>query len=135
MRGGGVDMSTINVLIIDDDEITLTLLENIVKELVTGNIFVFSNSIKAKAFLHSREAASVGLVICDWQMPSVTGIHILETLRDNYASCPFLMITVNPTKDLVNDAIRLSVTDFMVKPFSSDNITKKISLMLANIAK
>jgi two-component system chemotaxis response regulator CheY len=128
-------MSLINVLIIDDDEITLTLLENIVKDLVFGKTFVFSNSIKAKAFLRSGEAASVGLVICDWQMPSVTGIHILETLRDTRARCPFLMITVNPTKDLVNDAIRLGVTDFMVKPFSCDNITKKISLMLANIPK
>ncbi|MFQ3237246.1 MAG: two-component system chemotaxis response regulator CheY [Paraglaciecola sp.] len=128
-------MNAINVLIIDDDEITLTLLDNVVKELITGKTFLFSNSIKAKVFLQSREAVNVGLVICDWQMPSVSGIHILETFRDTNASCPFLMITVKPTKDLVKDAMRLGVTDFMVKPFNSENITKKISLMLANIPK
>jgi len=128
-------MSAIDVLIIDDDEITLTLLKHIVEDLVTGQIFVFSNSIKAKAFIQSREAASVGLVICDWQMPSVSGIHILETFRDKNTSCPFLMITANPTKDLVINAMRLGVTDFIVKPIISDELTQKISLILANIPK
>lgn len=127
-------MSRINVLIIDDDEITLTLLQHIVEDLVSGEILSYSSSIKAKAFLQTQAARSIGLVICDWQMPSVSGIHILETLRDRNEHCPFLMITANPTKELVVNAIRLGVTDFIAKPFSSDELTKKISLLLEKIA-
>lgn len=127
-------MTAINVLIIDDDEITLTLLEHIVDDLVTGEILSFSSSIKAKAYLQTKAAESIGLVICDWQMPSVSGIHILETLRDRDEKCPFLMITANPTKELVVNAIRLGVTDFIAKPFSSEELSKKISLFLDTLS-
>lgn len=128
-------MSAVNVVIIDDDEITLTLLEHIVEDLTTGYILVFANSTKAKAFLQSEAAASIGLVICDWQMPDISGIDILQTLRDKNLSCPFFMVTANPTKELLMNAKRLGVTDFIAKPFSSDDLAKKISLVLANSAK
>ncbi|GAC35245.1 response regulator [Paraglaciecola polaris] len=127
-------MHAVNVMIVDDDDITLTLLEHIVDELVTGEILVFSSSIKANAFLLSEDAQRIGLVICDWQMPSVSGIKILETLRTKSKNCPFLMITANPTKDLVISAKRLGVTDFIAKPFSSDDLTQKLSVLLEKIS-
>ncbi|WP_158768741.1 response regulator [Paraglaciecola sp. L1A13] len=128
-------MHAVNVLIIDDDDITLTLLEHIVDELVSGEILVFSSSIKANAFLLTEDAQRIDLVICDWQMPSVSGIKILETLRSKSLNCPFLMITAIPTKDLVISAKRLGVTDFIAKPFSSDDLTQKLSVLLDKISQ
>ncbi|WP_166422306.1 response regulator [Paraglaciecola sp. 20A4] len=128
-------MHAVNVLIIDDDDITLTLLEHIVDELVSGEILVFSSSIKANAFLLTEDAQRIDLVICDWQMPSVSGIKILETLRSKSLNCPFLMITAVPTKDLVISAKRLGVTDFIAKPFSSDDLTQKLSVLLDKISQ
>nr|WP_277344121.1 response regulator [Paraglaciecola sp. 20A4] len=122
-------------MIIDDDDITLTLLEHIVDELVSGEILVFSSSIKANAFLLTEDAQRIDLVICDWQMPSVSGIKILETLRSKSLNCPFLMITAVPTKDLVISAKRLGVTDFIAKPFSSDDLTQKLSVLLDKISQ
>ena len=130
-----VSVHAVNVLIIDDDDITLTLLEHIVDELVSGEILVFSSSIKANAFLLTEDAQRIDLVICDWQMPSVSGIKILETLRSKSLHCPFLMITAIPTKDLVISAKRLGVTDFLAKPFSSDDLTQKLSVLLDKISQ
>lgn len=127
-------MHDVNVMIIDDDDITLSLLEHIVDELVSGEILVFSNSVEAKAFLETDKAQSINLVMCDWKMPDVSGIDILETLRKNLENCPFLMITANPTKELVVSAKRLGVTDFIAKPFSSDELTQKLSTLLEKIS-
>ncbi|GAC22942.1 response regulator receiver protein [Paraglaciecola mesophila KMM 241] len=127
-------MHDVNVMIIDDDDITLTLLEHIVDELVSGEILVFSSSIKAHAFLLTEDAQRINLVICDWQMPSVSGIKILETLRVKLEDCPFLMVTAMPTRDLVMGAKRLGVSDFIAKPFSSDELTQKLSTLLEKIS-
>ncbi|QHJ13030.1 Chemotaxis protein CheY [Paraglaciecola mesophila] len=128
-------MHDVNVMIVDDDDITLTLLEHIVEELVSGEILVFSSSIKANAFLLSEDAQRINLVICDWQMPSISGLKILETLRIKAKDCPFFMITANPTKELVISAKRLGVTDFVAKPFSADDLTQKLSVLLEKISQ
>lgn len=123
-------MHPANVLIIDDDEVTLSLLEQIVSSLVSGEILTFSSSIKAHAFLLSEDAQRINLVICDWQMPSVSGIKVLETLKLKLPDCPFFMITAKPTKELVISAKRLGVDNFIAKPFVAENLSKVLSELL-----
>ncbi|MFT5809213.1 MAG: two-component system chemotaxis response regulator CheY [Moritella dasanensis] len=119
-----------NIMIVDDDEITLALINHIVEGLVIGEVLLFSSSIKAQAFLLSQDAQRIDLVICDWQMPSVSGIKILETLRRRKPDCPFFMITAKPTSELVISAKRLGVTNFIAKPFVSDDLIDSLSKLL-----
>jgi CheY-like chemotaxis protein len=128
-------MHDVNVMIVDDDDITLTLLEHMVDELVSGEILAFSSSIKANKFLLTEDAQRIDLVICDWQMPSVSGLQILETLRTKAKDCPFFMITANPIKEIVLSAKRLGVTDFIAKPFSTDDLTQKLTVLLEKISQ
>ena len=126
-------MHAANVMIIDDDEVTLAMLEHIVKGLVSGEILTFSSSIKAHAFLLSEDAQRINLVICDWQMPGVSGIKILETLKIKLPECPFFMVTAKPTKDLVISAKRLGADNFIAKPFVTEDLSKVLSELLEKI--
>lgn len=126
-------MHAATVMIIDDDEVTLSMLEHIVGGLVVGEILLFSSSIKAHAFLLSEAAQRIDLVICDWQMPSISGIKILETLKIKLPECPFFMVTGKPTKDLVISAKRLGVDNFIAKPFVAEDLSKVLSELLEKI--
>ena len=126
-------MYAVNVMIVDDDKITLAMLEHIIEELTSGEILVFSSSIKAHDFLLSQDAQRINLVICDWQMPGISGIKILETLRIKKPDCPFFMITAIPTSELVISAKRLGVTNFIAKPFVTVNLINALSKLLEEI--
>lgn len=74
-------------------------------------------------------------IICDWMMPHMTGIELLEKLRGeaSFKNFPFLMLTAEADSDRVVKAIEKGVTDYCVKPFTSGDLEKKIRKVMAKI--
>jgi two-component system chemotaxis response regulator CheY len=119
-----------NIVVIDDDTITLELVQLILEEIILGEIHVFSDSKQALDYVQSHNMDNISLVICDWLMPEVSGLHILAALRKSKPECPFLMITANATKQLVVDSMRLGATDFIVKPFHTQNLLTNVERLI-----
>ena len=119
-----------NVVVIDDDFITLELVQLILEEVISGEVFVFSDSKQALDYVQSNSMDKISLVICDWLMPDVSGLDILAALRNSKSQCPFLMITANATKQLVVDSMRLGATDFIVKPFITRDLVNKVERLI-----
>jgi two-component system chemotaxis response regulator CheY len=119
-----------NIVVIDDDIITLELVQLILKEIISGEIHAFSDSKQALDYVQSDSMDSISLVICDWLMPEVSGLDILAALRSSQSLCPFLMLTANATKQLVVDSMRLGATDFIVKPFHAHDLLTKVERLI-----
>lgn len=119
-----------NIVVIDDDNITLELVQIILEELISGEIYTFSDSKEGLEFIKSDKMDNIAMVICDWLMPDVSGLDILVALRENYAICPFLMVTANATKKLVVDSMRLGASDFIVKPFHTNDLLDKVERLI-----
>jgi two-component system chemotaxis response regulator CheY len=119
-----------NIVVIDDDIITLELVHLIIAEIISGEIHVFSDSNQALNFVQSDSMDKISLVICDWLMPEVSGLDILAALRSSQSRCPFLMLTANATKQLVVDSMRLGATDFIVKPFHTHELLTKVERLI-----
>lgn len=68
------------------------------------------------------------LIISDLNMPQMSGLELLNYVRNIHRldSIPFLMITAEATKANVLAAAEAGVTDFIVKPFSMDQLMLKI---------
>lgn len=124
-------LSAQNILLIDDDSITLELVQLILEEFVSGEIFAFSSSVKALNFVRQLRPNELTLVICDWQMPKVDGLDILNALRENDKYTPFLMITSSATRELVIAAKKAGATDFIAKPFKNADLTEKVHKLLS----
>lgn len=120
-----------NILLIDDDSITLELIQLILEEFISGEIFAFSSSVKALNFVRQLRPSELTMVICDWQMPKVDGLDILKALRENDKKTPFLMVTGSATRELVIAAKKAGATDFIAKPFKNDDLTEKVQNLLA----
>jgi two-component system chemotaxis response regulator CheY len=119
-----------NLVVIDDDIVTLELVQLILEEVISGEIHVFSDSKQALDFVQSDSMDKISLVICDWLMPEVSGLDILAALRKSKSECPFLMLTANATKQLVVDSMRLGATDFIVKPFHTHDLLTKVERLI-----
>jgi two-component system chemotaxis response regulator CheY len=68
----------------------------------------------------------VQLVMLDWNMPEKTGLEVLQSIRDQGSSVPVMMVTTEADKASVLAAIQAGATDYLVKPFSSDQLREKL---------
>ena len=78
-------------------------------------------------------AGPVDIIITDWNMPEMSGIEFVRTLRghEKYSKTPVLMVTTNAAKDDIVEALRAGVTNYVVKPFTPDVMKEKIEGLLA----
>ena len=72
------------------------------------------------------------LVICDWMMPSMTGVELLEVIRKDphFINLPFIMLTAESDSECVTRALQSGVTDYILKPFTAKNLEAKVRTVL-----
>lgn len=70
------------------------------------------------------------LVISDIMMPGMSGMDLLNKIREKNLSAAVIMITGNPTVDLTVSAIKKGAVDFLTKPFDIDDLLYKVDIHL-----
>ncbi len=70
------------------------------------------------------------LVITDLSMPKMSGLNLLETIRQTDIELPVIMITGFSTEENAIKALRLGAADFIKKPFDMDDLLVQIDDML-----
>jgi two-component system chemotaxis response regulator CheY len=71
---------------------------------------------------------AVGLVVTDWNMPNMSGLGLLQEIRQNpdTAKLPVLMVTAEGLKENVMEAVKAGVNNYVVKPFTAEVLQEKI---------
>ncbi|AXO59993.1 response regulator [Pseudomonas sp. phDV1] len=128
-------MSKVSVLVVDD----ATFIRDLVKKGLRDNfpgvqIEEAVNGRKAQQML-SRQA--VDLILCDWEMPELSGLELLTWCReqDNLKTTPFIMVTSRGDKENVVQAIQAGVSDYIGKPFSNEQLVTKVKKALQRAGK
>lgn len=75
--------------------------------------------------LASFESSQFDVVITDWNMPNMDGLELLKEIRTRNADVPVIMVTTEAERSRVLTAIQAGVTDYLVKPFSPDDLREK----------
>lgn len=77
----------------------------------------------------SNEALNICLILLDWNMPGMNGLEFLEKVKKNvlYHSIPIIMVTTEAEKESIVKAVQLGVNNYILKPFTNEELTKKIS--------
>ncbi len=107
-------------IIIDDEPLARQLLESYISR-VEGLTLIRSceNAIEAFSFLQQRQ---VDLIFLDIQMPQITGIDLLRSLKD----CPRVILTT-AFREYAYDAYDLDVADYLLKPISFERFLRGLS--------
>jgi two-component system chemotaxis response regulator CheY len=118
-------MAKLTVLLVEDDGFALKLAQSVLRNLGVGNVVLARDGAEAIKILDSK-ATKADLIISDWNMPNVTGLDLLRHVRKTWHNMPFIMLTGRATEEFVLAAKENGVNGYVIKPFSPDQLKRKI---------
>ena len=125
-------MNDMKILVVDDEKDMQTLFEQRFRKEIREHEmdFAFANSgEEALGFLkqHVHEAV---LILSDINMPGMSGLELLERIKQKYHEPPpiVMMITAYGDADNYNTAMKLGADDFLTKPVDFNLLKEKLHL-------
>ena len=120
------------VLLIDDS----TTMRKIQRRALGGlGIEDIDEAANGKEGIDKLQATSYGydLVMLDMNMPEMGGLEVLKAVRADPASnnIPIVMCTSVADKEQVMEAIKSGASNYVVKPFTPDDLQKKVGKYLS----
>ena len=121
--------TSIKILIVDDFATMRRILKNALKQLGFNNFEEADDGTTAWEILEKQH---FDLIIADWNMPKLTGLELLKKVRisDLHKTTPFLMVTAEAQKEQVIKAVHAGVSNYVVKPFTTDIMDNKLKKIL-----
>lgn len=119
----------INVLVIEDND---TMREGMVEILKKLNLTV-SDAPDGVKGLELIKSGAIDLLVCDYRLPKMTGIEILEKAKNVRPEIKVMIITAYGSIELAVEAMQKGASDFITKPFSPEEFRIKIEKALTEI--
>ncbi|MCD6017343.1 MAG: response regulator [Bacteroidetes bacterium] len=120
-----------NILIIEDDKLTLHSLKHVIESL--GHKVVLAEN--AEEAMNKIVDGKFDLVFSDIMMPGISGLSLLTILRTvHLVKTPIVAMSILNDKPVVEAAFAAGANDFMVKPFTLEGLTETLNKFDANFA-
>jgi len=114
------------ILIVDDNPNMSSLLSDMLE------VFDFQ-SVQAddgEKALHELDKAPFSLVITDMRMPNMTGLELLDKIKEKFPGLPVVLISGYSINDLENGNDGIKPDGFLAKPFMMSDIEKLLNSLL-----
>ncbi len=120
-----------NILIVDDEPVMTMLLTRILQKAGYQNITSVNHP---KDALELLETFSPDLLCTDKQMPSMSGVQIIESVRKTYSvqQLPIIMLTADSHEESEAEALSKGANDFISKPYKTSQIQPRVKNALLN---
>lgn len=125
-------MKDLRVLVVDDTSHARELTLLFLTRLGVHQVHAAADGREAQEFLEFS-GDRIDLIICDWHMPGMTGLELLQKVRAIDPDMPFIMVTGNTDVDAVKAAGELSVSAYISKPYSPRQFEEKLMAVLDKI--
>ncbi|QLF93269.1 response regulator [Pseudomonas sp. ABC1] len=128
-------MSKVSVLVVDDAPFIRDLVKKGLRSQFPG--IVLEDAVDGRKAQQLLMRERFDLVLCDWEMPEMSGLELLTWCRahETLKSIPFIMVTSRGDKENVVQAIQSGVSDFIGKPFTNEQLTTKVRKALSRAGK
>lgn len=114
----------IHVIIVEDDPMVAQLNAQYLHQLPALQVdAVFSNGREALEYLENHP---VQLAILDVYMPMFSGLELLREIRGKGIETSVIMITAATEMKVVEDALRLGIEDYIIKPFTFPRLQEAV---------
>ncbi|WP_420627771.1 response regulator [Candidatus Leptofilum sp.] len=115
------------VLIIDDSQEIRDFLCEYILQPKGFEVLQASNGLMGLEMAIAKEP---DLMIVDQQMPRLTGLEVLEKLRERGVEIPAILATAHGSEETAVAAFRLGIRDYVIKPFDADEISDSVDRAL-----
>ncbi|MCB0522046.1 MAG: response regulator transcription factor [Lewinellaceae bacterium] len=113
-------MNLLRCLVVDDEELARTLLENYIGRL--PHLELVGQCKDPLEAMQVLQTETVDLLFLDIQMPGLTGVEFLRTLKTK----PIVIFTT-AYPDYAIEGYSLDVTDYLLKPFSFERFVQSVN--------
>ncbi|MGK4568971.1 response regulator [Flavobacterium sp. 3HN19-14] len=119
-----------NILVVDDEaDVQPLFLQRFRKEIKNGEInFNFALSGEEALQYLGEHASEVVLILSDINMPGMSGLELLGTIRRDYEAPPpvVMMITAYGDDENHRQAMEIGANDFLTKPLDFNILKDKL---------
>lgn len=120
---------SIKILVVDDFATMRKVIRNLLKQSGYENIVEAEDGVNALKILKSQK---IDFIVSDWNMPNMSGLELLKAVRadEDLKTLPFLMVTAEALQENVVAAVKAGVSNYIVKPFTSETLDEKIKKIM-----
>ncbi|WP_436792271.1 chemotaxis response regulator CheY [Amphritea atlantica] len=113
------------ILVVDDFSTMRRIIKNLLRDLGFTNIVEADDGATALPVL---KAGGIDFLVTDWNMPKMSGIDLLKTVRadPSLSHIPILMVTAEAKRDQIIMAAQAGVNGYIIKPFTAVVLKEKI---------
>lgn len=124
----------IRVLLVDDDQLICELVAAYLRAAGIHLIDFANDGMRGISMMYDANPI-YDLVLCDWNMPSKSGLDVHNAMRaaERYLGTVFMLVTAVSEAKQIRSAIEDGVDDYVVKPIEQDKLIKKIARFFPNV--
>ena len=125
----------IRILVVDDATFIRDMVKKHLRETIPGvEVYEAVDGSRALAAIKSQ---TMDLILSDWEMPNMSGEELLRAVRssDQGAATPFVMISSRGDRNHVIKAVESGVSDYLTKPFTPEELLRKVFKQLKAVGK
>ena len=119
----------IRIMVVDDMSTSRGLITQALEAFGIRNVSTAENGTDALQLLAK---APVHMVISDYNMPNMDGLHLLQNLRSNDKTkgVGFILITGRAEQQIIDYGRKLGMNNFLKKPFEPVDLRKCIEAVV-----
>lgn len=126
---------SIRILVVDDASFIRDMVKKNLRDRIPGvDIQDANDGARALSLLKNQ---SFDLILSDWEMPNLSGEELLRSVRNQpqHADTPFIMVSSRGDRNHVIKAVEAGVSDYLSKPFTPDELLRKVFKQLKRVGK
>ncbi len=122
-------MEELMILVVDDMRSMRGIVKGVLQDMGFNQIMEAGDGHEALSVLRGRK---VDLVVCDVEMPKMSGIELLDEVDkdEKLDSIPFIMLTAMNQRDKVQEILKHEVFDFVLKPINPKMLEDRVQAFL-----
>jgi two-component system response regulator HydG len=110
------------ILVIDDDQGVRESMERMLR----GAGYTVQSAGSGEEGLTLARGNAFDVILSDMRMPGISGIDVLQKLRERRVDSAFIVMTGFGTVDSAVEAMKLGAVDFVQKPFFRDELLMRV---------
>lgn len=121
----------IKVLIVDDEPVVIAS----ARKILSTEGFEVRTADSAEGAFESLRADTPDVVLVDLQLPTLSGLELLEIVKKEYPALAVIMMTGYTTEENAHKALEKGAIDFIPKPFSFEELLHVLARALEKLEK
>lgn len=130
-----IDLSQFTVMVVDDQPFVRNMIKQQLRQLGCSKVHEYSDGQSA---LEAIGSVNPDVVLCDINMVGMNGLEVLEHVRTGEGlphELPFIFLTNETDPEMVEKAVGLKASAYLIKPASLDILQEQISKVLRAAGK